>query len=190
MAAMNSPISLAGQFLIAMPAMDDPDFARGVTFVCQHNDEGAIGLVVNRLSEFRLGDVLAQMKLSCDDEAITDAPVLLGGPVQPERGFVLHQSRHHFDSSYQISERWAVTTSRDILSAMAAGEGPERAVVALGYAGWGAGQLENELKENAWLTTPADEHIVFDTPLEDRWSAATRLVGIDPSHLTGYAGHA
>lgn len=187
---MDSATSLAGHFLIAMPAMADPHFVRGVTLVCQHNDEGAIGLVVNRLSEYRLGDVLSQMKLECEDEDLSDSPVLLGGPVQPERGFVLHPGSRQYESSYRISEQWSVTTSRDILAAMAVGEGPDRAVVALGYAGWGAGQLENELKDNAWLTAHADQHIVFDTPLEERWSAAARLVGIDPSHLAGYAGHA
>lgn len=187
---MSTPTSLAGQFLIAMPRLDDPSFSRAVTFVCQHDDDGAIGLTINRLSEYRLGDILAQMDLPCEDEAVADAAVLLGGPVQPERGFVLHQEEGHWISSYRVDGRWSVTTSRDILAAMAAGSGPQRAVVALGYAGWGAGQLEQELKENAWLTAPASEHIVFDTALEDRWTAAAGLVGVDLSQLTGYAGHA
>ena len=117
-------------------------------------------------------------------------PVLLGGPVQPERGFVLHTGDGHWESSYRINEDWSVTTSRDILVAMAAGEGPSRAVVALGYAGWEAGQLESELMENAWLTAEADARIVFDAPLEERWIDAAGLVGVDPTQLTGYAGHA
>lgn len=182
--------SLAGQFLIAMPSLADPQFARGVAMVCQHGEDGAIGLLVNRLSEYSLGDVLAQMRLECMHAEVAEMPVLVGGPVQQERGFVLHDGHDHWESSYRINEQWAVTTSRDILVAMASGEGPERAMVALGYAGWGAGQLEQELMENAWLTVEAEPHVVFDTPLEQRWGAAAGLVGIDPAQLTGYAGHA
>ena len=117
-------------------------------------------------------------------------PVLLGGPVQPERGFVLHQGDEKWESSFRIDAQWSVTTSRDILVAMAAGRGPRRAVVALGYAGWSAGQLDQELKDNAWLTIEASGRIVFDTPLEQRWNAAAGLVGVDPAQLAGYAGHA
>ncbi|GAB3031673.1 MULTISPECIES: YqgE/AlgH family protein [Oleiagrimonas] len=187
---MESPHTLAGQFLIAMPALTDPHFTRGVAMVCQHGEDGAIGLMINRLSEFSLGDVLAQMQLECDEPRVAEMPVLLGGPVQPERGFVLHTDEGHWESSYRINDAWSVTTSRDILVAMAAGEGPSRAVVALGYAGWDPGQLENELMENAWLTVEADARIVFDAPLEERWIDAAGLVGVDPTQLTGYAGHA
>jgi putative transcriptional regulator len=189
-APMNNPNTLAGHFLIAMPALTDPHFARGVAMVCQHGDDGAIGLLINRMSEFNLGDVLAQMHLECSEQDVADMPVLLGGPVQPERGFVLHTEAGHWESSYRINEDWLVTTSRDILVAMAAGEGPGRAMVALGYSGWEAGQLENELMENAWLTTEADARIIFDAPLEERWIDAAGLVGVDPTRLTGYAGHA
>jgi putative transcriptional regulator len=187
---MDSPSSFAGHFLIAMPGMGDPQFVRGVTLLCQHNEDGAIGLLVNRLSDFRLGDVLAQMQLACDDADVAAQPVLVGGPVQPERGFVLHQGTQQWESSYRIDAHWSVTTSRDILLAMASGDGPERAIVALGYAGWGAGQLDQELKDNAWLTAEASERIVFETPLEQRWNAAAGLVGVDPTQLAGYAGHA
>lgn len=187
---MDSPSSLAGHFLIAMPTMGDPQFTRGVTLLCQHNEDGAIGLLVNRMSDFSLGDVLAQMQLECDDPAVTALPVLSGGPVQPERGFVLHLGEQSWESSYRVNPTWSVTTSRDILLAIAAGEGPERALVALGYAGWSAGQLDQELKDNAWLTAEASERIVFETPLEQRWNAAAGLVGVDPSQLAGYAGHA
>jgi putative transcriptional regulator len=122
---------------------------------------------------------------------IAEHPVLIGGPVQQERGFVLHREHGHWDSSYRINDDWSVTTSRDILVAMARGDGPRRAVVTLGYAGWEAGQLEQEVMENAWLTTRADERIVFDTPIEERWFEATRKMGVrDPSQLAGYAGHA
>jgi len=182
---------LTGHFLIAMPGMGDPNFARGITFVCQHSEDGAMGLVVNRLSDYRLGDVLQQMHMPCERAEVADAPVLVGGPVQPERGFVLHASgKREWDSSYRVSDTLTVTTSRDILAAMADGDGPDRALVALGYAGWGAGQLEQELRENAWLTVQADERVLFETALDDRWGAAVALVGINPANLTSYSGRA
>lgn len=189
-ATRSQPSSLAGQFLIAMPSLAEPPFSRGVAFICQHDEDGAVGLLVNQLSEYRLGDVLAQMKLECSDLELADAPVLIGGPVQQERGFVLHREPGHWESSYRINDEWSVTTSRDILVAMAHGEGPRLAVMALGYAGWSAGQLEQELKDNTWLTVEASERVVFHTPLEERWSAAAGLVGVDPLQLPGYAGHA
>jgi putative transcriptional regulator len=188
---MSTANTFAGQFLIAMPSIAEPPFARGVAFVCQHGEDGAVGLLINQMSEYRLGDVLAQMKLPCEDPEIADHAVLIGGPVQQERGFVLHREHGHWDSSYRIDEEWSVTTSRDILVAMARGDGPRRAVVTLGYAGWEAGQLEQEVMENAWLNSEADERIIFETPIEERWFAATRKMGVrDPSQLTGYAGHA
>ncbi len=184
------PSSLAGHFLIAMPSLAEPPFSRGVAFICQHDEDGAVGLLVNQLSEYRLGDVLRQMKLECDDPEVSDLPVLIGGPVQQERGFVLHREEGHWESSYRINDHWSVTTSRDILIAIAAGTGPRQALMALGYAGWSAGQLEQELKDNSWLTVEASERIVFDTPLEERWSAAAGLVGVNPLQLPGYVGHA
>ena len=185
-----APDTLAGHFLIAMPNLAEPPFSRGVALLCQHDENGAVGLLVNQLSEYRLGDVLAQMKLECMDGDLADAPVLIGGPVQQERGFVLHREPGHWESSYRINADWSVTTSRDILVAMAAGDGPRQAIMALGYAGWDAGQLEQELMANAWLTAEASSRVVFDTPLEERWSAAAGLVGVDPRQLSGYAGHA
>ena len=187
---MHEMTALTNHFLIAMPNMRDPSFVRSVAFMCQHNEDGAMGIVVNRLSEYRLGDVLAQMGLKSDLAEVEDAPVLIGGPVQPERGFVLHAPHGTWESSYKISESICVTTSRDVLVAIAEGHGPQRALVALGYAGWGAGQIETELKENGWLTVPATERILFDTPLEQRWEAAAALVGASLSNLAGYAGHA
>ncbi|HET8941474.1 MAG TPA: YqgE/AlgH family protein [Rudaea sp.] len=185
------PISnLANHFLIAMPSMRDPGFRRGVTFMCQYGEDGAMGLLINRLSEYRLGDVLAQINLKCDSSQISNAPVLIGGPVQPERGFVLHAPHGTWESSYKISERLCVTTSRDVLAAIAAGEGPSQALIALGYSGWTAGQIDSELKENAWLTASADENILFHTPLERRWEESAALVGVNIASLTGYAGHA
>lgn len=184
------PSTLTGHFLIAMPNLADPPFSRGVALLCQHDEEGAVGLLVNQLSEYRFGDVLAQMKLECLDSELADAPVLIGGPVQQERGFVLHREAGRWESSYRINHEWSVTTSRDILVAMAAGDGPRESIMVLGYAGWDAGQLEQELMQNAWLTTEANCSVVFNTPLEERWSAAAGLVGIDSRQLSGYAGHA
>lgn len=187
---MHEMTTLANHFLIAMPNMRDPSFVRSVAFMCQHSDEGAMGIVVNRLSEYRLGDVLAQMGLKSDLAEVEDAPVLIGGPVQPERGFVLHAPHGNWESSYKISDTICVTTSRDVLVAIADGRGPQHALVALGYAGWGAGQIEAELKENSWLTTAASKKILFETPLEQRWEAAASLIGASISNLAGYAGHA
>ena len=188
--SISAPHTLAGHFLIAMPGLAEPPFSRGVALLCQHDENGAVGLLVNQLSEYRLGDVLAQMQLDCVDGNLADAPVLIGGPVQQERGFVLHREPGHWESSYRVNADWSITTSRDILVAMAASEGPSQAVMALGYAGWDAGQLEQELMANAWLTAEASSRVVFDTPLEERWSAAAGLVGVDPRQLSGYAGHA
>jgi putative transcriptional regulator len=178
------------QLLIAMPALRDPTFSRGVAFLCQHGEDGAMGLIINRLSEYRLGDVLAQMHMHSDDTDIMDAPVLIGGPVQPERGFVLHATGGDWESSFRVSDQLSVTTSRDILVAMAAGNGPRHAVVALGYSGWSPGQLEQELCENHWLTAPVSEQVLFETPLEERWEAAAGLVGVNMTQLASYAGHA
>ena len=180
---------LSNHFLIAMPTMADPNFARAVTFVCQHTAEGAMGLTINRLSDYKLGDVLGQMQLETDRSDVANAPVYLGGPVQPERGFVLHEVGEEWDSSFRISDRLAVTTSRDILVAMAEGRGPARALIALGYSGWSAGQLDQEMVDNAWLTVEADLGLIFDTPLEQRWTAAAKLVGVNLASLSDYAGH-
>ncbi|MBN8888315.1 MAG: YqgE/AlgH family protein [Rudaea sp.] len=173
-----------------MPNMRDPSFVRSVALICQHSSEGAMGVVVNRLSEYRLGDVLAQMGLKSSYAEVEDAPVLIGGPVQPERGFVLHSSDGTWESSYKVSDTLSVTTSRDVLVAIAEGRGPRQSVVALGYAGWGAGQLEEELKQNAWLTTEPDERILFDMPLEQRWDAAAKLIGVSLANLSSFAGNA
>ena len=188
---MRQTALLANHFLIAVPALLDPNFARGVTLLCQHGSDGAMGLMLSRSSGYTLGELLAQLDLATDDATLAATPVLSGGPVQPERGFVLHEpTAMRWDSSLDISPALCLTTSRDILAAMAAGEGPQRALVALGYAGWSAGQLEEELQDNAWLTVPADAGIVFDTPLAARWEAAAGLMGVDIHRLAHYAGHA
>lgn len=187
---MHEATTLSNQLLIAMPGLTDPNFVRGVALLCQHGEDGAMGLMINRLSDYRLGDVLAQMNLHSDLQHVIDAPVLLGGPVQPERGFVLHSPQGEWDSSFRVSDAISVTTSRDILVAMAAGNGPQRALVALGYSGWSPGQIEHELRDNAWLTAPVDSTLVFDLPLEDRWLAAGELVGVNLTRITPYAGNA
>jgi putative transcriptional regulator len=178
------------QLLIAMPTMQDNNFARTVTFVCQHSAEGAMGILINRMTDLKLGDILSQMSLHTDDTAITNIPIYHGGPVQRERGFVLHETGQTWESSFEVGEGLAITTSRDILIAFAEGRGPKKSLIALGYAGWSAGQLESEVRENIWLTAQATSDLIFDKPIEQRWEAATRSVGIDPSVLTDYAGHA
>lgn len=185
-----TPTPLANQLLIALPSLDDPNFARGVALICQHDDDGAMGVVVNRASEYVLGDVFGQMDISCTDDALCAQTVLAGGPVHPERGFVIHDGPHGWDSSLAVADGLYVTTSRDVLEAMAAGKGPRRATVALGCAGWGAGQLEFELTENSWLTAPADAELLFVTSLEARWQAAAGRIGVDMVHVADHAGHA
>jgi putative transcriptional regulator len=184
------PTYLTNQFLIAMPGMEDPNFAQTVTLVCDHGEQGALGIVINRPLGMDLGDVFAQLGLDASQSRVSSQPVLHGGPVQTDRGFVLHSPGPRWESTLQISDRLQVTTSRDILDALASGGGPERAVIALGYAGWEAGQLEDEVAQNAWLTAPADESLLFDVPAEDRWQAAGRLLGINLLHLSSDAGHA
>lgn len=181
---------LVNHFLIAVPAMDDPNFARGVTLLCEHNEHGAMGLLVNRPSEYRLGEVFAQMEIAAEAPHIADDTVMVGGPLLSDRGFVLHDGGDEWPSTMRVAPGIAVTTSREILAAMARGQGPKRHLVALGYASWGAGQLEQELADNAWLTVPADQGIVFDTPVEQRWQAAARRLGIDFGQFPGYVGHA
>jgi putative transcriptional regulator len=187
---MTRTSSLANQLLVALPALADPNFSRSVALICQYDEAGAMGIVVNRASEYTLGDVFEQMGIESPDQALCGQGVLAGGPVHPERGFVLHDGDREWDSSLPIAEALYVTTSRDVLEAMAGGDGPRRAVVALGCAGWGAGQLEYELTENSWLTVPADAELLFATPLEARWQAAAGRLGVDMMHVADYSGHA
>lgn len=185
---------LTNQFLVAMPAMSDPNFAQTVTLVCEHSEQGALGIVINRPLDMDLGTIFDQLSLDSTDPTLARQPVLQGGPVHQERGFVLHEppeaAEREFDATLAVTDAIRVTTSQDILSAMARGIGPRRAVVALGYAGWGAGQLESELGQNTWLSVPATPKIIFDTPFELRWRESTRLLGFDPSTLSHQAGHA
>lgn len=186
----NSATSLANHVLIALPGLADPNFSRSMTLICQHDDAGAMGIVLNRASDYTLGEVFRQMQIESDDARLAERTVLAGGPVHPERGFVVHDGAAAWDSSLRVAEGVYVTTSRDVLEAMARGHGPDNAVVALGCAGWGAGQLEHELAENSWLTAPADAALLFELPLAERWQAAARRLGVDVAMLPDYAGHA
>ncbi len=187
---MNTGQYLSNHFLIAMPQLADPNFFHTVTYICEHNAEGALGIVINRPLGLQLGEVFSHMEITAQIPASRDIPIYSGGPVQQDRGFVIHRPVGDWSASLQVTKSIAVTSSRDILSAMAAGEGPENALVALGYAGWGAGQLEQEMLDNAWLSGPADERIIFDLPTERRWEAAAALLGVDIHTLTGQPGHA
>ncbi len=178
------------QMLIAMPGMVDSNFAGSVTLLCQHNDAGAIGITINRLSSFTLGEILNQLKIECGDEAIRQRPVLEGGPVAPDRGFVLHNPVEGYESSLSVGHDIMVTTSRDVLADIASGSGPDKYLVALGYAGWGGGQLEGELLANAWLSVDAATDIVFDLPLQNRFTEALGRLGIQVDRLHSEAGHA
>ena len=181
---------LERQMLIAMPGMLDDNFAGSVTLMCQHNDAGAIGITINRLSDYSLGEIFAQLNMECVDENVRNLPVLEGGPVSPDRGFVLHSPRPGYESSLLVNEDIMVTTSRDVLADIAGGNAPGKFVVALGYAGWGGGQLENEMMANAWLSVSADTHIVFDLPVPNRFDEALNRLGIKVDMLHTEAGHA
>jgi putative transcriptional regulator len=182
---------LTNQFLIAMPTLADSNFSQTVTLVCEHNAQGALGIVINRPMQMKLADVFEQLSLSTQDQPMREQPILQGGPVQPDRGFVIHRAgATPWESTLVVSDSIHVTTSRDILSAMAEGRGPEQVSMALGYAGWDAGQLEAEMAQNSWLNVPFDERILFGTPYENRWQAAAQLLGINLNTLSSQAGHA
>lgn len=185
-----SQFDLSHHFLIAMPAMTDPVFAKSLTYVCEHNEQGALGIVVNRPISLTLGELFAQIKLSLEPAELENIPVHFGGPVQTDRGFVLHQPAGEWQSTLLIKDRVAMTTSKDILEAVGKGNGPRNILVTLGYAGWAQGQLEYELSQNAWLSVPASEHILFDLPAEERLPAAMALLGVDYATLSGDSGHA
>jgi len=183
-------MDLTHKFLIAMPAMADPNFAGAVIYICEHTDKGALGLVINRPTELTLENLFDKIDLKLEIAPWKDTPVYYGGPVQTERGFVLHVPAGRYSSSLAVAEDIALTTSKDVLEAVAGGSGPAKLLVTLGYAGWGAGQLESEVSANAWLTVDAQPAVIFDTPSEARQVAALRLLGIDPAQLSAQAGHA
>jgi putative transcriptional regulator len=183
-------LNLTDHFLIAMPAVTDPYFSKSLVYIAEHNSQGALGLIVNRPININLGIFLEKIELPCKPSNITHHPVFFGGPVQPERGFVLHHPATQWQSTLAVNSEIGLTTSRDILESLADTGEPNRVIVALGYAGWGAGQLENELAQNSWLSVHANPGILFDTPYEDRFPAAMKVLGIDVTNFAGQAGHA
>jgi len=187
-------INLTNQFLIAMPGMSDGNFAGTVVYMCEHSDKGALGLVINRPIDIDLKHLFEKVDLSLERPDLASTPVYFGGPVQTERGFVLHESLDdeggHYNSTLKIADGLEMTTSRDVLEALSNGAGPRKVFITLGYSGWGAGQLEEELARNGWLTVDAQAEIIFDTPVDERYDKALSLLGIDRNFLMGEAGHA
>lgn len=178
-------------FLIAMPSLTDPYFSQAVAYICEHNENGAIGIVINHPLELSLAEVFRQMDIKTENEDITSFPVLCGGPVHPERGFVIHTPTDGtWRSSLEMNSELSVTTSRDILQAIADNKGPSKLIITLGYASWTAGQLEKEIIDNSWLTCPVDNDILFKIPFAERWQAALNSVGIDINKLSRDIGHA
>lgn len=182
-------IRFSNQFLIAMPQVVEGSLAGSVIYICEHTDRGALGIVINRPTDLTLSGLLERIGLKLEIELADDIPVFLGGPVQADRGFVLHSPVCEYSSSIKMGDL-ALTTSRDVLQAVAEGTGPERLFVTLGYAGWGAGQLESEMAQNAWINVEADASVIFDVAPEDRYAAALKLLGVDPLMLSSGAGHA
>ena len=189
----SSTLNLANHFLIAMPAMQDPIFGGTVVYVCEHNENGVLGVVINKPTDMTM-EVLfdrIDLKLAAGSDApIINEPIMFGGPVQDDRGFVLHTPGARYSSSLTVTDEIAFTTSIDVLEAVAKGDGPERLLVSIGYSGWSAGQLEDEIGRNGWLTVGASADILFDFPIEQRYVAAIKLLGIDPLMLASEAGHA
>lgn len=187
---MNEPICLRHHFLIAMPALDDPHFFQTVTYITEHDESGALGLVINRPLHMNLGQLLEHLDMNTSEPEIAATPVYYGGPVQPSQGFVLHSPLGRWDSTLRLTNQIGVTTSRDILQAVAHGKGPRHLLVVLGYAGWGPGQLEQEMADNAWLSTAFDFDILFSIPSEQRWQAAAAQLGVNLNLLSSHVGHA
>jgi putative transcriptional regulator len=183
--------SLRDHFLIAMPTMADPHFSHSVIYICEHSPEGAMGIVINVPLSIQLGDVLQNMNIKTDDDVVSQTPVLAGGPIQQERGFVIHRSNNDkWESSLALTKNISITTSKDILMAIANHKGPKDMIIALGYAGWDSGQLEREIAQNTWLCGPADPQVLFDIAPENRWRAAGALLGVDMDCLSSEVGHA
>ena len=194
---MVARIDLTNQFLIAMPGMADDTFAGSVVYLCEHNENGALGLVINKPIDIKLKNLFEKVELSLDREDLADEPVYFGGPVQTERGFVLHErlggeegEGGHYSSSLQIAGGLEMTTSKDVLEALSHGAGPKKVLVTLGYSGWGAGQLEDEMSRNGWINVGAERGIIFDTPVEKRYEKALSLLGLQSWMLSPGAGHA
>lgn len=181
--------SLTDHFLIAMPSLSDTNFQKAVVYVCEHNTQGTIGLVINDPLQATVEEIFTQVELSCPAELVHQ-PIMLGGPVEISQVFVLHQPIDSWHSSLVVNDNTALTTSKDILEAFSAGMGPERHLISLGYSGWGPGQLEKELSANAWLHVPAKDWIIYDCPPEQRWQAAAKSMGVDIETMSAEIGHA
>jgi putative transcriptional regulator len=181
---------LTGHFLIAMPSLEDGFFNHAVTYICEHDESGSFGIIINQETELTLKHIVKEMQIGAEENYNADQPVFIGGPVDQGRGFILHRPTGNWQSTLKVNEHIALTTSKDILEAIVNNEGPKNSIVALGYAGWTAGQLDNEIAANTWLSCPADEQILFDTPPEERWKAAAKLIGVDLSLLSNDTGHA
>ncbi len=177
-------------FLIAMPSLNDGFFNQAVTYICEHDENGSFGLVINQATNIQLHQVLNEMNIDEQDLNNKTQEIFIGGPVDQGRGFVLHRPTGNWSSSLLLKNDVALTTSKDIMRAMACNKGPDDSLITLGYAGWAAGQLEQEMANNTWLSCPADEQIIFNTPVEQRWKAAAKLIGIDMSLLSNETGHA
>jgi putative transcriptional regulator len=199
MPADASTINLTHHFLIAMPGLEDASFAKSVIYLCEHSARGALGLVINKPSDINLRNLFEKVDLPLDRADLAATPVFQGGPVQTERGFVLHEAVHAADekpeepvyaSTMTIPGGLEMTTSKDVLEAMSTGAGPRKVLVSLGYSAWGEGQLESELAENSWLTVGADPSVIFDTPVEQRYDKALSLLGLQAWMLSPAAGHA
>ena len=189
----SSTLNLANHFLIAMPAMQDPIFGGTVVYVCEHNENGVLGVVINKPTDMTMEVLFDRIDLKLaagSDTPIVNEPIMFGGPVQDDRGFVLHTPGARYSSSLTVTDEIAFTTSIDVLEAVAKGDGPERMLVSIGYSGWSPGQLEDEIGRNGWLTVGASADILFDFPIEQRYVAAIKLLGIDPLMLASEAGHA
>ena len=185
-----SDLNLSNHFLIAMPSMLDPIFGGTVVYLCEHNQHGALGMVINKPTDITMNDLFDRLDLKLEIDPNIRNPVMFGGPVQDDRGFVLHSPLGPFSSMLRVTDEIAFTTSRDVLEAVASGHGPQRLLVSIGYAGWSAGQLEDEIGRNGWLTVAADPAVIFDLPINERYHAALKLLGVDPAMLFLGAGHA
>lgn len=187
---MQENSSLTNQLLIAMPNLEDPNFSHSVTYICEDNDEGVMGITINRPLELDLGEILDHMSITCTDPDVRGQQVFMGGPIGLERGFVLHAPHGGWESTLEVTDRIGLTTSKDILQALADGAGPKQVIVALGYSGWSREQIDQEVAENSWLNVEATEEILFDQPIEERWTTAASQLGIDINLLSGESGHA
>lgn len=191
-------IDLSHHFLVAMPNLDDPNFKGAVVYVCEHNEEGAMGLIINKPLQINLGNVLRHLDIDISDHSTETHPVLMGGPVGQEHGFIVHnqpaflseQAKREIEEEGEEEPELVISSSKDTLNVIAQGKGPSQFIITLGYTGWQPGQLEEEIVDNTWLVVPFSESILFDTPIEARWQLAVALLGVDPNHISGHTGHA